>query len=344
MTQTILVVITAGLFLCSAAAGVKKLSTPQTEKQKEAVESPELLEANRLSAEVVKLHAEKKYDEAIPLAKRALEIREAKLGREHLLVADAVQNLANLYLQKRRYAEAESLYKRWLSIAEKKFGRDSIRLVGTLDQLGWLNYALGYDNKAEELFQRALSITEKALGPTDHETAQALLRLGQFYERGTYYKKALTSYKRALEIKEAKLGPEHGEVIELLKKCACALKLNGNAKEAEEYEKRTRIGPYDPDAEQGGSTVRAGVIQGTAIKRVQPEYPGAAKQARIQGSVIIEVTVDEYGKVISARPACGPGLLLDAALRAARQWQFTPTLLHGAPVKVIGTITFNFTL
>jgi TonB family protein len=60
--------------------------------------------------------------------------------------------------------------------------------------------------------------------------------------------------------------------------------------------------------------------------------------------VVVEVTVDEEGKVISARAISGHPLLKDAAVEAARGWTFTPTKLQGDPVKVIGTITFNFIL
>src|ERR1700720_3913744 len=64
-----------------------------------------------------------------------------------------------------------------------------------------------------------------------------------------------------------------------------------------------------------------GVLQGSATKRVEPSYPPLARAAHISGSVVVEVTVDEQGKVISARPiSSGHPLLRDAALEAARGW------------------------
>jgi TonB family protein len=86
-----------------------------------------------------------------------------------------------------------------------------------------------------------------------------------------------------------------------------------------------------------------GVLQGSATRRVTPAYPPLARAARVSGSVIVEVTVDEEGKVFSSRAVSGHPLLKDAAVEAARGWTFTPTTLSGVPVKVIGTITFNFT-
>ena len=87
-----------------------------------------------------------------------------------------------------------------------------------------------------------------------------------------------------------------------------------------------------------------GVLQGSATRRVEPAYPPLAKTARVSGPVVVEITVDETGKVISARGISGHPLLKPAAEAAARGWEFTPTSLQGTPVKVIGTITFNFHL
>jgi TonB family protein len=90
--------------------------------------------------------------------------------------------------------------------------------------------------------------------------------------------------------------------------------------------------------------VAGGVLQGSALKRVQPSYPPVAKAARASGPVQVQITVNEKGEVIEAMAVSGHPLLREAALEAARQWQFKPTELGGAPVKVQGVLTFNFTL
>jgi TonB family protein len=87
-----------------------------------------------------------------------------------------------------------------------------------------------------------------------------------------------------------------------------------------------------------------GVLQGSATKRVEPAYPPLAKAARVSGSVVVEVTIDEEGNVFAARAISGHPLLKDAAVSAAKEWTFTQTVLTGVPVKVISTITFNFNL
>jgi TonB family protein len=104
-----------------------------------------------------------------------------------------------------------------------------------------------------------------------------------------------------------------------------------------------------PAAATGAETsqkinVSGGVLQGKAIKRVQPPYPPIAKAARASGAVQVQVTISETGEVIEASVISGHPLLRDAALQAARQWLFKPTELSGVPVKVQGILTFNFTL
>jgi protein TonB len=90
--------------------------------------------------------------------------------------------------------------------------------------------------------------------------------------------------------------------------------------------------------------VSGGVLQGQAIRRVQPLYPPIALSARIVGPVQIEVVIDENGNVISTVVVQGHPLLQQAALDAARQWKFRPTLLNGEPIKVTGVLIFNFRL
>ncbi|HVG29231.1 MAG TPA: energy transducer TonB [Pyrinomonadaceae bacterium] len=90
--------------------------------------------------------------------------------------------------------------------------------------------------------------------------------------------------------------------------------------------------------------IRAGVLNARAEKRVQPSYPAIARAAGAAGTVEVEVTVDEGGNVASARAISGHPLLQQAAVDAARQWSFKPTMLEGKAVKVAGVITFNFVL
>ena len=90
--------------------------------------------------------------------------------------------------------------------------------------------------------------------------------------------------------------------------------------------------------------ISGGVLNGKAISKPAPAYPPIARAAHAQGTVVVRITVDEQGNVISATPVSGHPLLQQAAANAVRQWRFSPTLLSGQPVKVSGVVTVNFTL
>jgi protein TonB len=90
--------------------------------------------------------------------------------------------------------------------------------------------------------------------------------------------------------------------------------------------------------------VSGGVLNGKALNLPKPAYPLSARTARMTGVVTVEVVIDGNGKVISARAVSGPALLQQSAVQAAYQAKFSPTILSGQPVKVVGTINYNFSL
>lgn len=80
------------------------------------------------------------------------------------------------------------------------------------------------------------------------------------------------------------------------------------------------------------------------VKNVAPVYPAIAKEARVQGVVILECVIGADGKVKDIKVLRGIPLLDFAAVEAVRQWEYTPTLYEGVAVPVIMTITVNFRL
>jgi TonB family protein len=91
-----------------------------------------------------------------------------------------------------------------------------------------------------------------------------------------------------------------------------------------------------------GQPVSQGVLNGKAISKPAPAYPPLAKTAKASGTVVVQVLVDEAGRVTSAQAVSGHPLLQAAAVAAAKQARFSPTLIGGKPVKVRGVLTYNF--
>jgi TonB family protein len=90
--------------------------------------------------------------------------------------------------------------------------------------------------------------------------------------------------------------------------------------------------------------VSEGVTQGLLIKKVEPNYPPLAQQARIQGSVILQAEIGKDGTIKNLSLISGHPMLVSAAIEAVKQWQYKPYILNGEAVEVETQITVNFTL
>ncbi|HYJ45610.1 MAG TPA: TonB family protein [Pyrinomonadaceae bacterium] len=109
-------------------------------------------------------------------------------------------------------------------------------------------------------------------------------------------------------------------------------------------ELRASVGPAPSTSDMTKAPINGGILNGKAISLPQPTYPPIAKAAHATGTVTVQVTIDETGKVESARVVGGHPLLQSAALQAALEARFPPTRLSGQPVKVTGVLTYNFAL
>jgi CHAT domain-containing protein len=171
-----------------------------------------LQEARRLLEESLKLHRAAKYGEALLQVERALEIRQRVLGPEHLYVAQSLNNLAHIHLDKGAYAKAEPLFIRALGIRERALGPEHPDVAETLNRLAILYLNQGGYAKGEPLYLRVLSIREKALGPEHPLVAGSLNNLGVLYRNKGDYARAEPLFQRAVSIWEKSLGPEQPEV------------------------------------------------------------------------------------------------------------------------------------
>jgi TonB family protein len=91
-----------------------------------------------------------------------------------------------------------------------------------------------------------------------------------------------------------------------------------------------------------GKTISGEVLNGKAISLPLPAFPAAAKAVAASGTVVVQVTIDEEGNIISAQVISGHPLLRQSAVKAAKEAKFAPTFLNGQPVKVSGVLVYNF--
>src|SRR5580700_4105982 len=90
--------------------------------------------------------------------------------------------------------------------------------------------------------------------------------------------------------------------------------------------------------------VSSGVSTGLLIRKVPPTYPPLARQARIQGVVVLQAQISKEGNIQNLQLISGHPMLAPAAIEAVKQWKYKPYLLNGEPVEVDTQVQVNFTL
>jgi len=84
------------------------------------------------------------------------------------------------------------------------------------------------------------------------------------------------------------------------------------------------------------------VLASRAVGCVAPKLPALARQARLEGYVLVGVLVNEAGLVTCAHLISGHPLLVGSAIDAARQWIFRPATQNGRTVSVYGILAFHY--
>ena len=85
-------------------------------------------------------------------------------------------------------------------------------------------------------------------------------------------------------------------------------------------------------------------MEGNLILRVQPLYPPLARQARIQGQVILRAVISRSGAIENLQVLTGHPMLVQSAIDAVKQWRYRPYSLNGEAVEVETQVTVNFVL
>lgn len=310
LLAAILLTFTAGLAGKGENANFACLVEPQSQNPEPA---NELTKASELSAQVVKLYSEGKYGEALPLAQQVVEIRQRLLPPDDALLGAALSNLGFLYVATKKDGEAEKAFQRALSVYESHSEKNDLVISSILNGLAYIRIRKHDYVRAEPLLLRSLTIQEKELGPTNPRTVEAMkdyacINIRVRESGGGFLRKEPDETKRALK-----------------DRAICWLSgFKDNCKED------TKVKPED-------------VVNGKAIRLVQPPYPIEARQKRLSGRVFVAVLIDEAGRVIGARAVCGGHSELNAVgVEAARLSRFSPTRFNNSAVQVTGLIVYNF--
>jgi protein TonB len=104
------------------------------------------------------------------------------------------------------------------------------------------------------------------------------------------------------------------------------------------------IVPPPPPAPSAHPPRVSRMMEGNLVYRVQPQYPPLARQARVQGIVVLRAVITREGKIANLQVVSGHPLLVQSAMDAVLQWRYRPYYLNNEPVEVETQVTVNFTL
>jgi protein TonB len=106
------------------------------------------------------------------------------------------------------------------------------------------------------------------------------------------------------------------------------------------------VPPPPPAASRPKGPVRisSGMKEPRLLYAPPVEYSPIARQARVEGTVLLEAIIDEQGNVTQVRAISGPGLLFPSAIKAVVGRRYEPTYLDGQPVAIRLDVTVNYHL
>lgn len=182
---------------------------------------------------------------------------------------------------------------------------------------------------------KTVVIELEPVGPSPQEMATRYLEKANALVDQRQYDAAIQACSDGL-----RLDPSNPLLLQRKADIERAREAYAAARRNEEERERAAAARQPSDSEAAQEPFHSAVV----TRRVTPSYPDLARSARVSGRVTVRVQIDEGGNVSSASVVEGPALLRDAAIRAARQWRYSPARRGNRAVKDAQLITFNFTL
>lgn len=211
----------------------------------------------------------------------------------------------------------------------------------------YFSRGLAYFNK--QSYTPAIADFDKVI-ELDPKEAMAYFKRGNALEKTGNFEKALADYQKAVE-----LDPDNEPAQNALQKLQAALPKptpttnnaatnNTAAVQKKEPVQQETPAVKTPETNTSNEPANFGALNRFATRLAMPFYPVIERQRQTEGLVTVEVTLDEEGKVTSAKAVSGPRGLRQAAEDAVRKSKFKPVLVGEKPVKATGFINFNFKL
>ncbi len=205
-------------------------------------------------------------------------------------------------------------------------------------------FSRGLAHFNRQSFTLAIADFDKVI-ELDPKEAMAYFKRGNALEKTGSFEKALPDYQKAVE-----LDPENEPAKAALQKLQATLpKPTPTPANTANVQKKDPVPQTTPATTTTQTTTTTeptnfGALNRFANRLMTPVYPTIERQRNTEGLVMVEVSLDETGKVVSAKAVSGPRGLRQAAEDAVRKSKFNPVVVDNKSVKANGFINFNFKL
>jgi len=201
------------------------------------------------------------------------------------------------------------------------------------DAATYMNRGFSYFSKKN--FELALADYDKAIEMSPKEL-MAYLKRAEANEKAGNIEKAIADYQKATELDSENETAKNN--LKRLQDEVAKTKAETQPQPTPTQANKEDVSPKNNPPQ----TVNLGGLNNLAVNLIMPLYPSLAQRSNIFGKVTVQVTLDEEGKVVSAKAIDGPTLLRSVSEDAARKSKFKPAMVNGQAVKATGFITYNF--
>ncbi len=293
-----------------------------------------------LNQKLVESYKNNKLDDALKYANQAVELSLKIYGIENAETAVAYSNLGTIQRDKKKYKESVLSFQKTNEIYLKISNLKSNGLIESYENLAFSQFLDKKYDESISAYLKAMELSEVKSGKENKELFSPTLDLANAFSKNKNFEKADEYYLKStkLALKHFGRGSLEFLKIDFLRSSNC----ERNKELDTAYNKaRKELIPEQVDSNTA-EIINAGVINGKAVYLAKPAYPAEAKANRLQGSFKVKVIIDEKGNIIYAKSDCGQGILGEASENAAYQSKFSPTILNGKPVKILGIVVYNF--
>lgn len=197
-------------------------------RRAEEMENQPLVQAQMLDVMGRVYQSLGRYDNAEPLLRKALTLREVRLGGKHVEVAESLNHLAVLLMTKGKYNDAEPIFNRSINLMRAVLGENDSLITVTMNNLAILLQKQGKFAESETLHREVLEMRRDLFGDVHADVSGSLYNLAAtLYWKGNY-DEAGTLYKKALDMQSQLLGHTHSSTIITMNGLAATLEANGD--------------------------------------------------------------------------------------------------------------------